>query len=113
MRLLCATRLIPGVADRILELLPRAGIALLPATARVHLDGIPLAAAVLRVVRQTIAVAIDRRVLVVGVSAVGVVGVVVVAEIGIVGAEALLGSLAGHIARGTDTRARHGAGYTT
>src|SRR5690349_6878136 len=66
-----AARPLRGVAHRVLELVPAVRVAALPLLARVGLDRAPIAAAILRIAGQAVAIAVDRHVLIVLVAATG------------------------------------------
>src|SRR5688500_10362237 len=59
---------LPGVADRVLELLPRALVTCLPVTPGLRLEGRPVAAGITRIAGELVAVAIARGPALVGVA---------------------------------------------
>src|SRR5829696_3406758 len=87
-------RTLPGVAHRGLEAIPGVWVALLPAPPRRWLDPIPFPAAIGRIGRQAVAIAVDRLVLLISVASVRAVGLVVRAVVGVVAPEVVLGLLA-------------------
>src|SRR5437867_657632 len=76
-----AARFLPGIPNRILELVPGGGVAFFPAWAGIPLDVRPISAAVALVGAQVVAIAVDRAIVFIGTAAPCGIHLMVLAEV--------------------------------